>query len=156
MIDPDDPLDVERVDTVREHATATLGVFFDTRIVDRVSDCIVAKVIDGVVGDGIVYRDLVRDSGVSSWATHTGLLGPILVLVSLGSYERDAVLLSVLTRATRDRLPPTDEFCHMLEQLGLVRSRTSREECLEMWDHHWKKVISHVESCNRNGRTGRA
>ena len=151
MIDPDDPLDLERVDTVRQDATATLGVFFDPRIVDRVSDCIVTKVIDGVVGDGIVYRDLVRDSGVPSWATHTGLLGPILALVSLGSYKRDGVLLSALTRATRDRVPPTDEFCLMLERLGLVSSRASREECLEMWDHHWKKVISHVESRSRNG-----
>ena len=101
MIDPDDPLDPQRVDTVRHDATAALGVFFDPRIVDRVSECIVAKVVDGVVGDGIVYRDLVRDSGVPSWATHRGLLGPILSLVSLGSYERDAVLLSALTRATR-------------------------------------------------------
>jgi len=65
------------------------------------------------------------------------------------------MLLSALTRATRDRVPPTDEFCLMLEQLGLVSSRASREECLEMWDHHWKKVISQVESHNRDGRNGR-
>ena len=33
-----------------------------------------------------------------------------------------------------------------LETLGLVSSRHHREECLEMWDYHWKKVISRLES----------
>ena len=146
MIDSDDPIAGDRIDVVRQRATETLGVFFDTRVVDCVWECIVGKVIDGVVGEGIPYRDLVRDSGVPSWASHVGLLEPILTLVSLRSYERDVVLVSVLTRATRDQLPPTDKFCRMLEQLGLVRSHTKREECLKMWDYHWKKAVSRFES----------
>jgi len=55
-------------------------------------------------------------------------------------------LISALTRATKDRPTPTEEFCVFLEELGLVTSRRSREECLEMWDYHWKKTVSCLES----------
>ena len=151
MTDPDDPLDPERVEALRQHVMEALGVFFDLWVVERVCECIVAKVRDGVVGEGILYRDLIRDAGVPSWAAHTGLLGPVLALVSLRSYEDDAVLLGVLTRATNEQLPPTEEFCQVLEQLGLVTSRRRREECLEMWDHHWKRAISHFDSRNQCG-----
>ena len=146
MIDPDAPIDPERVDTLRREATNALGVFFDPHVVDRIADCIVAKVEQGVVEDGIPYRELVGDSGAPSWVAHHGLLGSVLVLVSLRSYERDGVLLSAITRATRDRPPPTEEFCAFLEALGLVSSRRHREECLEMWDYHWKKTITCLES----------
>ena len=146
MIDPDDPLDPERVDTLRREATAALGVFFDPHMVDRIANCIVDKVERGVVDDGVPYRTLVGDSGVPSWVAHHGLIGALLVLVSLQSYERDGVLLGAVTRASIDRPPPTEEFCAFLEQLGLVSSRRGREECLEMWDYHWKKTISCLES----------
>ena len=39
----------------------------------------------------------------------------------------------------------------MLEQLGLVKSHKQREPCLEVWDHHWKKAVSRLES-RRYGR----
>ena len=146
MIDPDAPIDPERVDRLRREATAALGVFFDAHVVDRITNCIVGKVERGVVEDGIPYRNLVGDSGVPSWVAHPGLLGALLVLVSLQSYERDGVLLGALTRASIDRPPPTEEFCAFLEQLGFVSSRRRREECLEMWDYHWKKTISCLES----------
>jgi hypothetical protein len=68
------------------------------------------------------------------------------VLVELRSSERDRVLLSALTRATKDQPPPTEEFCAFLEALGLVSFRRHREECLEMWDYHWKNTISCLES----------
>ena len=146
MTDPDAPIDPERLDTLRREAVNALGVFFDAKVVERIADCIVAKVEDGVVEEGIPYRDLVGDSGAPSWVAHHGLLGSVLVLVSLRSYEQDGVLLSALTRATKDRPPPTEEFCAFLEALGLVSSRRRREECLEMWDYHWKKTISCLES----------
>ena len=146
MIDPDAPIGQDRVDAVRRDAINTLGVFFDAQVVGRITDCIVDKVEQGTVGEGIPYRDLVSESGAPSWAAHPGLLRSVLALVSLRSYERDEVLLSVLTRSTKDRPPPTDEFCDFLEELGLVGSSHRREECLEMWDYHWKKAISSLES----------
>ena len=154
MIDPDAPIAPERVDTLRREATNALGVFFDAQVIERIADCIVAKVEHGVVEEGIPYRDLVGDSGAPSWVAHPGLLESVLVLVSLRSYEQDGVLLSALTRATKVRPPPTEEFCAFLEALGLVSSRRHREECLEMWDHHWKKTISCLES-NRLTRSRR-
>ena len=155
MIDPDTPVDPKRVIMLRREATDALGVFFDARVVERIADCIVAKVEQGVVEEGIPYRDLVGDSGAPSWVAHHGLLESVLVLVSLRSYERDGVLLSALTQATQDRPPPTEEFCAFLEALGLVSSRRHREECLEMWDYQWKKTISCLESNLLKTRTRR-
>ena len=155
MTDPDAPIDEERVVTLRREATDALGVFFDARVIERIADCIVVKVEQGVVEEGIPYRDLVSDSGAPSWVAHHGLLESVLVLVSLRSYERDGVLLSALTRVTKDRPPPTEEFCAFLEALGLVSSRRHREACLEMWDYHWKKTISCLESNLLKTRTRR-
>ena len=146
MFDPEAPIDPERVDTLRREATNTLGVFFDPQVVSRIARCIVAKVEQGVVEDGVPYRELVSDSGGPSWVAHHGLLGAVLVLVSLQSYEQNGVLLSALTRFTKDRPPPTEDFCALLEALGLVSSHRCREECLEIWDYHWKKTITCLES----------
>lgn len=146
MIDPDAPVASDRLDTLQREAVETLGVFFDPRVVDRIATCLIDKIRDGTVEDGIPYRELVRDSGAPSWVAHPGLFASVLALVSLKSWYQDEVLLSSLTRATKNAPPPTDDFCALLETLGLVASRQHREECLEMWDYHWKKVISRLDS----------
>jgi hypothetical protein len=145
MVDLDTPVNKILVESLQQTYVDNLGVFFDARVVRRVRDCIVDKVKQGVVEDGLVYRDLVGDSGVPSWIGHQGVLGAVLALVSLQSYEEDYILLSSLTRETTNQLPPTKEFCELLENLGLVRSREAQAECLEAWDYHWKKAISQVE-----------
>ena len=154
MIDPDAPIDPHRRETLRRGAITTLGLFFDAQVVDRMTRCIVDKVQQGVVDEGIPYRDLVGESGTASWMAHRGLLASVLALVSLRSYEQDEVLLSALTRATKDRPPPTEDFCGLLEGMGLVSSSRHREECLEMWDHHWKKAVSCLESKHRRAKQG--
>ena len=145
MVDLDTPVKKIFVESLQLTYADNLGVFFDPRVVRRVKECIVDKVKQGVVEDGLVYRDLVRDAGVPSWIGHQEVLGAVLALVSLQSYEEDYILLSSLTRQTTNQLPPTKEFCELLENLGLVRSREAQAECLEAWDYHWKKAISQVE-----------
>ena len=145
MVDLDKPAKKIFVQSLQQTYADNLGVFFDPRVVRRVKECIVDKVKQGVVEDGLVYRDLVRDAGVPSWIGHQEVLGAVLALVSLQSYEEDYILLSSLTRQTTNQLPPTKEFCELLENLGLVRSREAQAECLEAWDYHWKKAISQVE-----------
>ena len=145
MVDLDKPAKKIFVQSLQQTYADNLGVFFDPRVVRRVKECIVDKVKQGVVEDGLVYRDLVRDAGVPSWMGHQEVLGAVLALVSLQSYEEDYILLSSLTRQTTNQLPPTKEFCELLENLGLVRSREAQAECLEAWDYHWKTAISQVE-----------
>ena len=145
MVDLDTPVKKIFVESLQQTYADNLGVFFDPRVVRRVKECIVDKVKQGVVEDGLVYRDLVRDAGVPSWIGHQEVLGAVLALDSLQSYEEDYILLSSLTRQTTNQLPPTKEFCELLENLGLVRSREAQAECLEAWDYHWKKAISQVE-----------
>ena len=145
MVDLDKPAKKIFVQSLQQTYADNLGVFFDPRVVRRVKECIVNKVKQGVVEDGLVYRDLVRDAGVPSWIGHQEVLGAVLALVSLQSYEEDYILLSSLPRQTTNQLPPTKEFCELLENLGLVRSREAQAECLEAWDYHWKKAISQVE-----------
>ena len=145
MVDLDTPVNKILVESLQQTYVDKLGVLFDARVVRRVKECIVDKVKQGVVEDGLVYRELVRDSGVPSWMGHQETLGAVLALVSLQSYEEDCILLSSLTRQTTNQLPPTKEFCELLEHLGLVRSREAQAECLEAWDYHWKKAISQVE-----------
>ena len=146
MIDPEDAIDPQRVDTLRRDAIDKLGVIYDPRVVEKIAACITENVRQGIVGEGITYADLVNGSGVPSWVGHRGFLGHVLALVSLESYKTDQVLLSALTRATLAVPPPTNGFCGFLEELGLVASRENRDECLEMWDYHWKKAITHHES----------
>ena len=145
MVDLDKPAKKIFVQSLQQTYADNLGVFFDPRVVRRVKECIVDKVKQGVVEDGLVYRDLVRDAGVPSWIGHQEVLGAVLALVSLQRYEEDYILLSSLTRQTTNQLPPTKEFCELLENLGLVRAREAQAECLEAWDYHWKKAISQVE-----------
>ena len=152
MVDLDTPVKKIFVESLQQTYADNLGVFFDPRVVRRVKECIVDKVKQGVVEDGLVYRDLVRDAGVPSWIGHQEVLGAVLALVSLQSYEEDYILLSSLTRQTTNQLPPTKEFCELLENLGLVRSREAQAECLEAWDYHWKKAISQVELRARSAK----
>ncbi len=145
MVDLDTPVNKVLVESLQQTYADNLGVFFDARVVRRVKECIVDRVEQGVVEDGLVYRDLVRAAGVPSWMGHQEVLGAVLALVSLQSYKEDYILLSSLTRQTTNQLPPTKEFCELLENLRLVRSRKAQAECLEVWDYHWKKAISQVE-----------
>ena len=57
MIDPDTPVDSKRVITLWWEATDAIVVSFDARVVERIADCIVAKVEQGVVEEGIPYRE---------------------------------------------------------------------------------------------------
>ena len=145
MVDLEAPVNKMLVESLRQSCVDRLGVLFDERLVSRVKDCIVEKVEQGVVEDGLVYRDLVSDSGLPSWTGHHEVLGVVLALVSLRSYQEESILLSALTRRTKNHQSPTEEFCGLLENLGLVSSREAKPECLEVWDYQWKKVISKVE-----------
>ena len=145
MIDPEDAIDPRRVAALRRDAIEKLGVIYDPQVVEKIADCIAEKVRRGTVGEGVTYAELVTGSGVPSWVGHRGLLGHVLALVSLQSYDDHQVLLSALTRTRQDVPLPTSGFCGFLEELGLVASRDHRDECLEMWDYHWKKAISHYE-----------
>ena len=146
MIDPDAAIDNRLRGDLRRTSVDKLGVIYDSSVVKRILDCIVARVRAGTVGDGITYAELVRDSGVPTWVAHQGLLGHVLALVSLHSYAEHAVLVSALIRARDDDVLPTDGFCRFLEELGLVRSRFDRDACLEMWDYHWKQAVTRLDS----------
>ena len=146
MIDPEDAIDPQRVTTLRRNSMDKLGVIYEPRVVEKIADFIMEKVLLGIVGEGLTYSDLVNGSGVPSWVGHRGFLGHVLALVSLESYENDRVFLSALTRATLAVPPPTNGFCGFLEELGLVTSRENLDECLEMWDCHWKQAVTHYES----------
>ena len=146
MRDSEEAVEPVQAAAARQNAIDALGVVYDPKVVDSISECIVDKVQQGVVEEGIPYGELVRDAGVPSWMAHQGLLTHVLVLVSLQSYQNDGLLLSALTCARKDAPPPSDGFCALLEWLGFVSSRDNREECLDSWDHHWKKVVMRLES----------
>ena len=146
MVDLEVQIDPNRLNAIRRSSAGQLGVFFDPSIVSRISQCIVDKVQAGLVNEGILYRDLVKDSGVPSWFAHSGLLGPVLALVSVQSYEESGILLSALTQPQIEQQLPSLGFCRFLEELGLVRSFDDRDACIEIWDLQWKHVISHLES----------
>lgn len=145
MIDPEAAIDPERLNAVRRASIEKLGVMFDPSVVERILNCIVARVRDGTVGDGITHAELVRGSGVPSWVGYGGFLGHVLALVSLHSYTEHAVLVSALTRTREDEILPTDGFCEFLERLGLVGSKFDREACLDMWDYHWKQAVMRLD-----------
>ncbi len=146
MRDPEEPVEPIQAAAARQNAIDALGVVYDPKVVESISACIVDKVRKGVVEEGIPYGELVRDAGVPSWVAHQDLLKHVLVLVSLRSYQDSGLLLSALTCTRKDALPPSDGFCALLETLGFVSSRDNREECLDSWDHHWKKVVTRLES----------
>jgi len=145
MVDPEADVEPARLDWVRRRAVEERGFIYDPTVVARVQDSIVARIRRGAVGEGLTHADLVRDAGAPSWVAHHGLMGHVLDLVSVAGYEADGVLLSALVRAHEDDVPPTDGFCRLLEDLGLVRSRHDRDGCLEVWDIHWKLAVMRLD-----------
>ncbi len=145
MTDPDAAIPVPLLNEVRRASVSELGFVYDPLVVTRMQEVIVARIRRGDVGEGITYAQLVRDARAPSWVAHRGLLGHILALVSVKSYEDDGVLLGALVRVREADTPPTADFCQLLKQLGVVRSRHHREDCLELWDHHWKLAVSQLD-----------
>ena len=94
------------MESLQQSCVDKLGVLFDERLVRRAKDCIVEKVEQGVVEDGLVYRDLARDSGLPSWTGHYEVLGVVLALVSLRSYDEEYIPLSSLTRRIKTTSRP--------------------------------------------------
>ncbi len=146
MIDLDAAIDARLRRDLQRTSIDTLGMIYDPTVVKRMLDCTVSRIRSGTVGDGITYAELVRDAGVPTWVRHPGLIGHLLALVSLQSYAEHGVLVSALVRARDDDVLPTQGFCGFLEELGLVRSRFDRDECLDLWDHHWKRAVTRLDA----------
>ncbi len=145
MIDPDAAIDAHLRRDLQRTSIDKLGMIYDPTVVERMLDCAVTRIRAGTVGDGITHAELVNDASVPTWVRHQGLIGHLLALVSLQSYAEHGVLVSALVRARDDDVLPTEGFCGFLEELGLVRSRLDRDECLEMWDHHWKRAVTRLD-----------
>jgi len=146
MLEPDEIIDQNRIENIRLESINKFGVIYHSRVINKISTCIVEKILKGSVGEGITYPQLVNDAAMPSWIAYQGLFGHVLALVSLQSYEADKLLLSVFANRTADVQPPSEGFCTFLQELGLVVSTSNREECLELWDYHWKKAVTHYES----------
>jgi len=88
MMEPDDPIDPDVLETLRRNAINTLGVFFDPQVVNRIMDCIVEKVGEGVFEEGIPIASssetLARHRG---WRT-LGFLGQSCRSCRLGATSR--------------------------------------------------------------------
>ena len=136
----------DRLRLLARQATAQLGLLYDPKLVQRMASYIIAQIRRGEVSDGITHASLIRGSRVPSWVAHRGMLGHVLTLVALESYKRDGVFLTALVRSRADDDLPTPGFCAFLEDVGLVMSADAREDCLELWDHHWKLAISRYDT----------
>ena len=145
MVDLDDVIDPERLMTVRQVARTRLGLLYDDRLVRRLSNLIIKRVREGTVGNGLTKASLVADPTIPTWVSHHDLLGYVLTLVALDSYESNGFFLSALVCPTQDSVMPTTGFCVFLESVGVVTNANAREDCLEAWDRHWKMVISHYD-----------
>jgi len=136
----------DRLRLLARKATAQLGLLYDPKLVQHMASYIIAQVRRGEVSDGITHASLIRGSRVPSWVAHRGMLGHVLTLLALESYKRDGVFLTALVRSRADDDLPTPGFCAFLEDVGLVMSADAREDCLELWDHHWKLAISRYDT----------
>ena len=145
MVELDDVIDSERLMTVRQAAQTRLGLLYDHRLVRRLSVLIIEQIRNGTIGAGLTKASLVADPTVPSWVSHHELLGRVLTLVALDSYESNGFFLSALVCSAYDSVMPTTGFCVFLENVGVVTSANAREECLEVWDRHWKMAISHYD-----------
>ena len=145
MVELDDVIEPGRLMIVRQAARTRLGLLYDGRLVRRLSNLIIKHVRDGTVGNGLTKQALVVDPTIPSWLSHHELFGHVLTLVALDSYESNGFFLSALLCPTQDSMMPTTGFCVFLENVGVVTSANAQEECLEVWDHHWKMVISHYD-----------
>ncbi len=133
---------------VRQRAREQLGLLYDGMLSRRLEAYIVDQIRSGSVGEGITHTELVRGAGLPTWVTHRGLLEQLLTLVSVNTYEREKILITALVRSRKDEEHPTKEFCTFLVDIGLVSSSDAREDCIEMWDHHWKMVISRYDQAS--------
>ncbi len=145
MEDFDRIIDADRLIRVRQHAREKLGLLYDGTLPSLIEAHIIAQIRSGAVRGGITHTDLIKGAGLPSWITHRGLLEQLLTLVAVDSYERERLLMTALVRSRRDEEHPTKEFCAFLEAVGLVSSADAREDCVELWDHHWKSVISRYD-----------
>ena len=130
---------------LRQRAQEKLGLLYDDTLPSRMAAHIISQVHSGSVGGGITHAELIKGAGLPSWVAHRGLLEHLLALVSVDSYEREGLLLAALVYSRRDEEHPTKEFCVFLNDVGLVSSAGSREDCVELWDHHWKLIISRYD-----------
>lgn len=109
---------------------------------------IVDQIGPGSVGEGITHAELIRGAGLPTWVAHRGLHEQLLTLVSVNTYEREKILITALVRSRRDEEHPTEKFFVFLIDVGLVSSSDARDDCVEMWDHHWKMVISRYDKAS--------
>ena len=135
----------EQLTCLRQRAREQLGLLYDGMLSRRMEAYIVDQIRSGSVGEGITHAELVLGAGLPTWVAHRGLLEQLLTLVSVNTYEREKILITALVRSRKDEEHPTKEFCTFLVDIGLVSSSDAREDCIEMWDHHWKMVISRYD-----------
>ena len=145
MTNLDQIVGMEQLMRVRQRAREQLGLLYDGMLSRRMEAYIVDQIRSGSVGEGITHAELIRGAGLPTWVAHRGLLEQLLTLVSVNTYEREKILITALVRARKDEEHPTKEFCTFLVEIGLVSSSDAREDCIEMWDHHWKMVISRYD-----------
>ncbi|MFP6572151.1 MAG: hypothetical protein VB674_06015 [Vicinamibacterales bacterium] len=145
MTNLDQIVGTEQLIRVRQRAREQLGLLYDGMLSRRMEAYIVDQIRSGSVGEGITHAELVRGAGLPTWVAHRGLLEQLLTLVSVNTYEREKILITALVRSRKDEEHPTKEFCTFLVDIGLVSSSDAREDCIEMWDHHWKMVISRYD-----------
>ena len=144
-MDLDQIVGTEQLMRVRQRAREQLGLLYDGMLSRRMEAYIIDQIRSGSVGEGITHAELIRGAGLPTWVAHRGLLEQLLTLVSVNTYEREKILITALVRARKDEEHPTKEFCTFLVEIGLVSSSDAREDCIEMWDHHWKMVISRYD-----------
>ena len=145
MPDFDQIIGRDQLVRVRQRAQEKLGLLYDDTLPSRMAAHIISQVHSGSVGGGITHAELIKGAGLPSWVAHRGLLEHLLALVSVDSYEREGLLLAALVHSRRDEEHPTKEFCVFLNDVGLVSSAGSSEDCAELWDHHWKLIISRYD-----------
>ena len=134
---------------VRQRAREQLGLLNDGTLPRRMKAYIVDQIRSGSVGEGITHAELIRGAGLPNWVAHRGLHEQLLTLVSVNTYDREKILITALVRSRRDEEHPTKEFFAFLSvDVGLVSSSDAREDCVEMWDHHWKMVISRYDKAS--------
>ena len=145
MTNLDQIVGTEQLTCLRQRAREQLGLLYDGTLPSRMEAYIVDQIRSGSVGEGITHAELIRGAGLPTWVAHRGLLEQLLTLVSVNTYEREKILITALVRSRKDEEHPTKEFCTFLVDIGLVSSSDAREDCIEMWDHHWKMVISRYD-----------
>ena len=62
MIDPEARIAPRLLGDLRRTSVDKLGVMFDPEVVERILECIVARIREGTVGDGITHAELVDRS----------------------------------------------------------------------------------------------